>query len=71
MAAVTVAAHFDGERIVLDEPFPLTANARLLVTVLPDTDMERRAWLDLSPSQLADAYGDDEPERSPSVLPVG
>ena len=36
MKTVTLTAHFDGEHIQLDEPFQFPAEARLLVTVLPE-----------------------------------
>jgi hypothetical protein len=56
-------AHFDGQSIVLDEPFELPSNARLLVTVVsPLMDSDRAQWSDLAGSGLALAYGDDEPE---------
>ena len=35
MQTVSFFAHFDGQQIVLDEPFPLDADAELLITVLP------------------------------------
>lgn len=38
MDTVSVSAHFDGERIVLDEPFELEPNAKLIVTILPKQD---------------------------------
>ena len=46
MQTVTLTAHYDGERIQLDEPFALPSDARLLVTVLPaaSEDAEREAW---------------------------
>ncbi len=34
MPAVTLKAHYDGERIILDEPFELPRNSPLMVTVL-------------------------------------
>jgi hypothetical protein len=37
MPSVALQAHFDGKRIVLDEPFDLPAHTALLVTVLPPT----------------------------------
>lgn len=61
MKAVALTAHFDGEKVQLDEPFQLHANARLLVVVLPPDD-ERQDWSRLSASRLARAYGDNEPE---------
>ena len=35
MPTVALQAHFDGEHIVLDEPFDLPAHAPLMVTLLP------------------------------------
>lgn len=55
----TIAAHFDGEHILLDEPVELEPNTKLLVTVLPK-DADREAWLELSKKGLAAAYGEDE-----------
>lgn len=57
----TIAAHFDGEHILLDEPVELEPNTKLLVTVLPK-DSEREAWLALSKKRLAEAYANDEEE---------
>ena len=61
---ISIPAHFDGERILLDEPVELERNARLVVTVLPNGDPDRDAWLRLSVNQLHAAYdgdGDDYP----------
>ena len=47
MPTVALQAHFDGHRIMLDEPYDLPANANLMVTVLPsssNTDSEE-GWL--------------------------
>ncbi len=62
MASVTLKAHYDGERIQLDEPFDIPPNAPLLVTVLPEGNGDRAAWLAASRAGLARAFGDDEPE---------
>jgi len=64
MPIIALPAHFDGERICLDEPFDLEPNTRLIVTVLPKQglDNEREAWLLLSGKKLEDAYDKDEPE---------
>jgi len=66
MSPVILKAHYDGEHIVLDEPFELPPNAPLAVTVLsramPDHDSERAEWAALSAQSLARAYGDDEQE---------
>lgn len=66
MATVILKAHYDGNRIVLDEPFDLAANSKLIVTVLPTESgpltRERAEWAALGAQSLARAYGDDEPE---------
>jgi hypothetical protein len=63
MPSVTLKAHYDGEHIVLDEPFELPPNASLVVTVLsPEHDSERAEWAALGARSLARAYGEDEPE---------
>jgi hypothetical protein len=70
MKTVTLTAHFDGESIQLDEPFALPADARLLVTILPESlpDAERREWYALSKTGLARAYSDDEPDYPASLV---
>ena len=63
MPTVTLRAHYDGERIQLDEPFDLPPDVPLLVTLLvPEGDNDREAWIDTGRRALARAYGDDEPE---------
>lgn len=66
MPATVLKAHFDGEHIVLDEPFELSPDTPLVVTVLSpatsEQDSEREQWTTLSLQSLARAYGDDEPE---------
>ena len=59
---ISIPAHFDGERILLDEPVELERDARLIVTVVPKDNDERESWLRLSAAQLNAAYngvGDD------------
>jgi hypothetical protein len=72
MDAKTLRAHFDGQQIVLDEPFELEPDTELLVTVLPreqpDEEDERLAWLKLAQKRLQDAYGEDEPEYPLSLV---
>ena len=69
---VTLRAHYDGEHIVLDEPFEIPANAPLAVIVLasdpPEHDRERGGWAALGARSLARAYGDDEPEYTVADL---
>jgi hypothetical protein len=58
---ISIPAHFDGERILLDEPVELERDARLLVTVIPNGEIERETWVRFSAGQLSKAYdGDDE-----------
>lgn len=57
-----IRGHFDGETIVLDEPFDLKPNTQVVVKVLSDDDVERQEWRVLSQQSLAHAYSDDEPE---------
>ncbi|MBA3320639.1 MAG: hypothetical protein H0T45_04220 [Pyrinomonadaceae bacterium] len=65
METKTLRAHFDGNQILLDEPFELEPNVELIITVLPKpSDEEREEWARLSLESLARAYGEDEPEYS-------
>lgn len=69
MPAVTLKAHYDGERIILDEPFEIPPNSSLMVTVLPaDEAADGEDWLLISRKSLAGAYGLDEPEYGPEDL---
>ena len=64
MPTVTLQAHFDGQRIVLDEPYDLPAKANLMVTLLPasaDTDSEE-VWLRAAASSDAFAFLADPAE---------
>lgn len=65
MEPVALRAHFDGKQILLDEPFELEPNARLIITVLRKSLGEgREGWAGLALESLGRAYGDDEPEYS-------
>ena len=70
MPIIALPAHFDGERICLDEPFDLEPETKLIVTILPrqEPDNEHEAWLLLSGQRLEDAYGKHEPEYSAALL---
>jgi hypothetical protein len=70
MPMIAVPAHFDGERICLDEPFDLEPNTKLIVTILlgQKSDNEHESWLNLSSQRLGDAYGENEPEYSSEML---
>ncbi len=45
MPTIALQAHYDGQHIVLDEPYDLPANASLMVTVLPAADESEEVWL--------------------------
>ena len=64
MPTVALKAHFDGDHIVLDEPFDLPPNSPLIVTLLPESATERDDWEALAVESLARAYGADEPDYS-------
>jgi hypothetical protein len=71
METVTLRAHFDGKQILLDEPFELEPDAKLIitVTVLPKSFVEEREdWARLASGGLERAYGDDEPEYSLDLI---
>ncbi len=69
METKTLRAHFDGNQILLDEPFELEPNVELIIIVLPKpSDEERDDWARLSLESLARAYGDDEPEYSLDLI---
>jgi hypothetical protein len=66
MPIVTLHAHYDGERIILDEPFDLPVHASLIVTVLPaaselDSDTEEE-WLRATAASNAFAFLADPTE---------
>jgi len=60
MVTISVSAHFDGERILLDEPIELEPDTELIVTILPKDNEEREAWMALCVERLEDAYGENE-----------
>lgn len=70
MIHVTLPAHFDGQQILLDAPYPLEPDTPLLVVVLPmgGVNDEREDWLQSSAAGLARAYGNDEIEYSSALI---
>jgi len=71
MKTVTLRAHFDGERIQLDDPFPLDLGTPVTVVVCPREDggdEEREDWNLLSQRCLESSCGDDEPEYSLDLI---
>ena len=46
MNTIHLKAHYDGEKILLDEPFNIEPNTKLIVTVLPKhMNEEREDWM--------------------------
>jgi hypothetical protein len=66
MPAISLRAHFDGQRIQLDEPYELATGVPLLVTVLSTTATgpDLNDWAGFAANGLARAYGEHEPEYS-------
>ena len=66
MPTIALQAHYDGERIVLDEPFDLPVNVPLIVSVLPaaaEAEGEsEEAWLRAAASSDAFAFLSDPAE---------
>ena len=61
MPTAILKAHYNGEHIVLDEPFVLPDNVPLMVTVF-SPDAERSEWAARGAQGFARAHGDDEPD---------
>jgi hypothetical protein len=64
MPVVVLQAHYDGEHIVLDDPYDLPANASLVVTLLPspaETDSEDAFAFLADPSEDVYTAADGEP----------
>ena len=61
----TVEAIYENGKLTLTQALPLPERTPVTVTIKtgePASDAERAAWLKLSETGLARAYGDDEPE---------
>ena len=66
MPTIAIKAHFDGDRILLDEPYQLPVRTPLMVTVLPaaapqDADHEEN-WLRAATASEAFAFLADSAE---------
>ncbi len=73
MKAITLSAHFDGKRIIIDEDHPLKPNTRLLVTILPNPEESdpgrfEEDWHEITGAGLANAYGPEEPEYPDALI---
>jgi hypothetical protein len=60
--------YFSREDDLLDQDLELEADAKLIVTVLPQFDGEREAWINLSINRLDNAYGLGEIEYSLDLI---
>jgi hypothetical protein len=63
----TLKAHFDGEKIYLDEPADLKPNTRLMITILSEDD-ERENWHTVSLAAFEKAFGADEPDYAMNLI---
>lgn len=68
MPLMSIPAHYDGTQVLLDEKVTLAPNARLLVTVLDDSNDDREQFLQLAANSLATAYSDEEVEYTAADL---
>ncbi|MCP5542211.1 MAG: hypothetical protein H7A52_18870 [Akkermansiaceae bacterium] len=64
----SVIAHYDGQRVCLDEEVTIAPETKLLVTILEDSDRDREEFLRLAGAAFADSYGDDEIEYTEADL---
>ncbi len=68
MEVVNLPAHFDGKHILLNEPYELEPNAKLVVSVI-QMDVENDDEVThFSLTNLERAFGDDEPEYSLGLI---
>lgn len=68
MQTVTLTARFDGQQILLDEPYQLEANTPLMIIILPKPVDERAAWQQFAGQNLARAYEAEEAEYTVADL---
>jgi ribonuclease PH len=68
MEIVNLPAHFDGKHILLDEPYELERNAKLVVSVIQMDDENEDELTHFSLTNLEESYGDDEPEYSLDLI---
>lgn len=68
MENITLHAHYDGSKLLLDEPYELQPDTRLLITVIPPDTADNSAWEHFSRQGLAAAYSPAEPEYALSMV---
>jgi hypothetical protein len=64
MIMKSVSARFDDGRVLFDEEMAIPRNARLLVTILEESDGDVSDFLVISSAGFADAFDEDEVEYS-------
>ena len=69
MKPITIPAHFNGKHIVLDEPYPLNENTRLVVAILQEEQngSEQEDWYQTSAHYMAKLQ-EDEPDYSNATI---
>jgi hypothetical protein len=68
MEIVNLPAHFDGKHILLNEPYELEPNAKLVVSVIQLDDENEDELTNFSLANLERAYSADEPEYSLDLI---
>lgn len=68
MEIVNLPAHFDGKHILLNEPYELEPNAKLVVSVIEMDDESENELTHFSLANLEKAYSDNEPEYSLELI---
>ncbi|MGE9266710.1 MAG: hypothetical protein ACQKBY_01335 [Verrucomicrobiales bacterium] len=68
MIMKSVSAHFDGEQVLFDEDITIPPNARLLVTIMEQSDGERTDFHQLASQAFADSYDETEVEYTEADL---
>ncbi len=67
MQIVTLQAHFDGRHILLDEPYELEPNTKLVISVIDMKD-ESDFWQAASSSSLDDIWDNTEDDVYAELL---
>jgi len=67
MQIVTLQAHFDGRQILLDEPYDLEPNTKLVVSVIDMKD-ESDFWQAASSASLDDIWDNAEDDVYAELL---
>ena len=62
MQIINLQAHYDGEQILLDEPYDLEPNTKLVVSVVEMESASKEGWSLFALENLESAYADDEPD---------